>query len=115
LLLVTGNTMAISVRERITELGVLKAIGYSDRSVLFFVLAESLAIALFGGIFGLALALLAVPVLSAALNGLLPSLVLSPAILSLGLLVALAVGAVSGLLPGIGAMRMRVVNALRRV
>lgn len=115
LLLVTGNTMAISVRERISELGVLKAIGYSDRSVLFFVLAESLVIALLGGILGLGLALLAVPVLGAALNGLLPSLVLSPAILSLGLLVALLVGGISGLLPGIGAMRMRVVNALRRV
>jgi putative ABC transport system permease protein len=115
LLLVTGNTMAISVRERISELGVLKAIGYSDRSVLFFVLAESLVIALLGGILGLGLALLAVPVLGAALNGLLPALVLSPAILSLGLGVALAVGAISGLLPGIGAMRMRVVNALRRV
>lgn len=115
LLLVTGNTMAISVRERIRELGVLKAIGFSDRAVLFFVLAESLAIALFGGILGLALALLAVPVLSAALNGLLPTLVLSPVILSIGLLVALAVGVISGLLPGIGAMQMRVVNALRRV
>jgi putative ABC transport system permease protein len=115
LLLVTGNTMAISVRERISELGVLKAIGYSDRSVLFFVLAESLVIALIGGVLGLALALVAVPVLGAALNGLLPSLVLSPAILSAGLLVALLVGGISGLLPGIGAMRMRVVNALRRV
>ena len=115
LLLVTGNTMAISVRERISELGVLKAIGYSDRSVLFFVLAESLVIALIGGVLGLGLALVAVPVLGAALNGLLPSLVLSPAILSLGLLVALLVGGISGLLPGIGAMRMRVVNALRRV
>lgn len=115
LLLVTGNTMAISVRERISELAVLKAIGFSDRTVLFFVLAESLVIALLGGVLGLGLALLAVPVLGKALNGLLPSLVLSPSILSLGLLVALVVGAVSGILPGIGAMRMRVVNALRRV
>jgi putative ABC transport system permease protein len=115
LLLVTGNTMAISVRERISELGVLKAIGYGDRAVLFFVLAESLVIALIGGLVGLGLALLAVPLLGAKLNGLLPALVLSPAILSLGLGVALIVGAVSGLLPGIGAMRMRVVNALRRV
>ena len=44
LLLVTGNTMAIAVRERTAELGVLKAVGYSDRFLLF-VLAESLAIA----------------------------------------------------------------------
>jgi putative ABC transport system permease protein len=115
LLLVTGNTMAISVRERIGELAVLKAIGFSDRSVLFFVLAESLTISLVGGLIGLGLAALAIPVLAAALNGLLPTLILSPAILSVGLGTALLVGVVSGLLPGIGAMRMRVVNALRRV
>jgi putative ABC transport system permease protein len=115
LLLVTGNTMAISVRERAGELAVLKAIGFSDRWVLFFVLAESLAIATVGGLLGLGLALLAIPALGAALNGLLPTLILSPAILSLGLATALMVGIISGLLPGIGAMRMRVVNALRRV
>jgi putative ABC transport system permease protein len=115
LLLVTGNTMAISVRERIGELAVLKAIGYSDRWVLFFVLAESVTIALVGGLLGLVLALLAVPALGAALNGLLPSLVLSPAVLCFGLMIALLVGIISGILPGIGAMRLRVVNALRRV
>ena len=115
LLLVTGNTMAISVRERINELAVLKAIGFKDRSVLFLVLGESLMIALVGGLLGLGLALVAIPVLGAALTGLLPTLILSPAILTLGLGTALVVGIVSGLLPGIGAMRMRVVNALRRV
>lgn len=115
LLLVTGNTMAISVRERVGELAVLKAIGFSDRWVLFFVLAESLTIALVGGMLGLGLALLAIPALGAALNGLLPTLILSPAVLSLGLVIALFVGVVSGILPGIGAMRLRVVNALRRV
>jgi len=115
LLLVTGNTMAISVRERIGELATLKAIGFSDRTILFFVLAESLTIALVGGLLGLGLAALAIPVLAAALNGLLPTLILSPAILSVGLATALLVGVISGLLPGIGAMRMRVVNALRRV
>jgi len=115
LLLVTGNTMAISVRERINELAILKAIGFNDRAVLFFVLGESLTIALIGGLLGLGLAMLAVPALGNALNGLLPALVLSPAILVMGLVSALLVGIVSGLLPGIGAMRMRVVNALRRV
>jgi putative ABC transport system permease protein len=115
LLLVTGNTMAISVRERIGELATLKAIGFGDRKILFFVLAESLTIALVGGLLGLGLAALAIPVLGAALNGLLPTLILSPAILSVGLGTALLVGIISGLLPGIGAMRMRVVNALRRV
>jgi len=114
LLLVTGNTVAISVRERTSELGVLKAIGFTDRSVLFLVLAESLAIASFGGVLGLALAILTIPGISAAVTGLLPPLLLSKPMLLLGLGFALLVGAASGLLPGIGAMRMRVVNALRR-
>ena len=115
LLLVTGNTMAISVRERTSELAVLKAIGVSDRSVLVLVLAESTAIAFFGGLLGLFLAWGAIPVISGALTGLLPPLLLSKTMLLLGLVFALFVGAASGVLPGIGAMRMRVVNALRRV
>jgi putative ABC transport system permease protein len=115
LLLITGNTMAIAVRERVGELAVLKAIGFSDFSILVLVLAEALLIALLGGILGLGLAILAVPVLGNALNGLLPELVLSPEILSLGLATALLIGAAGGILPGVGAMRMRVVNALRRV
>jgi len=115
LLLVTGNTMAISVRERTGELAVLKAIGFTDRSVLLFVLAEALVIALVGGIIGLGVAVLAVPLIAKSLNGLLPPLLLSYTMLALGLAFALGVGATSGLLPGIGAMRMRVVDALRRV
>ena len=91
------------------------AIGVTDRSVLFLVLAESVAIALFGGMLGLLLAWGAIPVISGALTGMLPPLLLSKTMLALGLIFAFLVGAASGLLPGIGAMRMRVVNALRRV
>jgi putative ABC transport system permease protein len=115
LLLVTGNTMAISVRERTGELAVFKAIGFSDRKVLFFVLAESLVIALAGGFVGLLLAVLAIPILANALNGMLPQLVLSPSVFVLGFVTALAVGLASGLLPGLGAMRLQIVHALRRV
>ncbi|MFZ2000581.1 MAG: FtsX-like permease family protein [Candidatus Sulfotelmatobacter sp.] len=115
LLLVTGNTMAIAVRERTGELAVLKAIGFSDRAVLFFVLAESILIAVIGGVLGLGLSALAIPGLGSALAGMLPPLNLSATILSMGLLAALLVGAVAGIIPGIGAMRMRVVTALRRI
>ncbi len=107
--------MAISVRERIGELAVLKAIGFSDRTVLFFVLAESLIIALFGGLLGLALRSWPFRSWRAALNGLLPTLILSPAILSSDSPRLFSSASSAGLLPGIGAMRMRVVNALRRV
>ncbi len=115
LLLVTGNTMAISVRERTSELAVFKAIGYSDRAVLFFVLAEALTIALIGGLLGMLLAMVAVPGLATALNGLLPSIVLAPKMLLFGLLVAVFTGFLSGFLPGMSAMHLRIVNALRRV
>jgi putative ABC transport system permease protein len=115
LLLVTGNTMAISVRERTSELAVLKAIGYSDRKILFFVLSESMVISVVGGVLGLGLAILAVPGLANALNGLLPNLILLPSMLINGLILALVVGLASGLLPGLAAMQMRVVSALRRV
>jgi putative ABC transport system permease protein len=115
LLLVTGNTMAISVRERTGELAVFKAIGFTDRAVLFFVLAESITIAMVGGLLGILGAAALMPGLSKALSGLLPSIVLKPSMLLEGAILAVIVGLASGLLPGLGAMRLRVVNALRRV
>jgi putative ABC transport system permease protein len=114
LLLVTGNTMAISVRERTNELGVLKAIGFSDRAVLGFILGESMVIALTGCV-GLLLALVAIPALSRSMAGLLPPLLVTAKTLTYGVIAAIVVGFAGGILPAWGAMRMRVVNALRRV
>jgi putative ABC transport system permease protein len=115
LLLVTGNTMAISIRERTAELAVFKAVGFSDRLLLLLVLAESLVIALIGGALGLMLASLAMPVLARALGGMFPNLRISPHVVLYGLAAAVLVGIVSGLLPGLGAMHLRIVNGLRRV
>ena len=56
LLLVVGNTIAQSVRERIPELAILKTLGFSDGSVLGFVLAEAAALCIIGGLTGLAIA-----------------------------------------------------------
>ena len=114
LLLVTGNTMAISVRERTNELGVLKAIGFPDRAILGFILGESMVIALAGCV-GLLLALVAIPALSSAMAGLLPPLLVTAKTLAYGVIAALMVGFASGILPAYGAMRMGVVTALRRV
>jgi putative ABC transport system permease protein len=114
LLLVTGNTMAISVRERTAEIGVLKAIGFSDRSVLGFIVGESMVIAIIGCI-GLPLTFVVVPVISKGLAGMLPPLLISARVLTYGVLAAITVGFASGILPAWGAARMRVVNALRRV
>jgi putative ABC transport system permease protein len=114
LLLVTGNTMAIAVRERTGELAVLKAVGYSDRFVLLFVLFESLLIAVIGGALGLGLAKL-FTLGGDPTRGLLPFFFLPGKAILAGLGVTLAVGAASGVIPAIGAMRLRVVDALRRV
>jgi putative ABC transport system permease protein len=114
LLLVTGNTMAIAVRERTGELAVLKTIGYSDVGVLGLTIAESVLIAGQGGLIGLALAAVVVPEVSHAMP-MLRGLRLPPIWLGLGWLLALGVGAIAGLVPAVGAMRLRVAEALRRV
>jgi putative ABC transport system permease protein len=114
LLLVTGNTMAIAVRERTGELAVLKAVGYSDRFVLLFVLFESLLIAVIGGALGLGLAKL-FTLGGDPTRGLLPFFFLPGKAILAGLGVTLTVGAASGVIPAIGAMRLRVVDTLRRV
>jgi putative ABC transport system permease protein len=112
LLLVTGNTMAIAVRERTGELAVLKAVGYSDRFVLAFVLAESLLIAAVGGAIGLWLARgMAEQDIT---SGILP-MYLSGQALAVGAAVALGTGLLAGLLPAVTAMRLSVVDALRRI
>jgi putative ABC transport system permease protein len=118
LLLVTGNTMAIAVRERTAELAILKAIGYSDRFVLLFVMLESLLIAFMGGLLGLGLAKLFELILSVVrtpLNTILPYFYIPTTSLLVGIATALVFGVASGFLPAVGAMRLRIVNALRRV
>jgi putative ABC transport system permease protein len=114
LLLVTGNTMAIAVRERTSELAVLKAVGFSDGFVLGLVLVESTTVACIGGALGLGLAKL----FTAAgdpTNGMLPVFYLPGATIVGGLFLALTVGLLAGLLPAVSAMRLRVIDALRRV
>ncbi|HSB62266.1 MAG TPA: FtsX-like permease family protein, partial [Vicinamibacteria bacterium] len=113
LLLVTGNTMAIAVRERTGELAVLKAVGFSDGSVLLLVLAESLLVALLGG--GLGLGLAAYLVGGGDLTGGIILLYLPGSALAAGILTALLVGLLAGLLPAVSAMRLSVVEALRRI
>jgi putative ABC transport system permease protein len=114
LLLVTGNTMAIAVRERIGELAVLKAVGFNDRFVLFLVLGESLLIAAIGGAIGLALCKL-MTLGGDPTHGFLPFFYLPAPMILVGFGVALAVGVLAGILPATSAMRLRVVDALRRV
>jgi putative ABC transport system permease protein len=114
LLLVTGNTMAIAVRERVGELAVLKALGFSNQFVLLLVMMESLAIALIGGGLGLLLAKL-FSLHGDPTHGILPYFYLPPWAIMSGVGVALLVGVAAGILPAVSAMRLRVVDAIRRV
>jgi putative ABC transport system permease protein len=114
LLLVTGNTMAMAVRERVPELGVLKTLGFGDRTVLFLVLAESLIIATVGGAIGVGLAKL-FTLGGDPTGGMLPVFYLSTGEMLLGIGIAIFVGLVAGSIPALTAMNLRIVDALRRV
>ena len=113
ILLVTGNTMSQSVRERTGELGVLKALGFTNGQVLMLVLGESCLLSLLGGVIGLGLAL----VLTSGdpTGGRLPLFFLPPRDLVIGLLICIGLGLATGLFPALQAMRLRVADSLRRM
>jgi len=112
LVLLTGNTMAQAVRERIPELAVLKTIGFSDGSVLAMVLAESVLLVVIGGVIGVALSTLFGPGVTQATQGAVtvPPLGLQGWLTALGLMIV--IGLVVGALPAIRAMRLNIVDAL---
>lgn len=113
ILLVAGNTMAQAVRERISELGVLKAIGFTDTQILLMVLAESLLISIAGGAIGLLLGWLAVRG-GDPTKGALPIFVFPDRDLILGIVIVVVLGLITGAMPAIQAMRLNAVDALRR-
>jgi putative ABC transport system permease protein len=111
LLLLTGNTMAQAIRERIPELAVLKTIGFTNRAVLLLVLSESVLLLSLGGLAGLLFARLGLPLISAASSGQL-DLVMPVQSWLLGLCLMLLIGFIVGLPPALRAMRLRIVDAL---
>jgi putative ABC transport system permease protein len=113
ILLVAGNTMAQSVRERTEELGVLKAMGFSNGLVLVLVLVESCLVVTSGGFAGLGLAWLIIASGNPVPN-LLPVFYLPPSTFATGAAMALALGLVAGALPALQAMRLQIAVALRK-
>ena len=114
ILLVTGNTISQSVRERIGELGVLKAIGFTNGQMLALVLLESCLLSLLGGALGLGLAELIVA-RGDPTHGMLPLFFFPTRDLVIGLGISLVLGLVTGVFPALQAMRLRVADALRRM
>jgi len=115
ILLVSASTMAMSVRERVREVGILKTLGFTPAAILGVIVAESVFIALLGGVLGLALATGICALLRQA-----PSLVtdmsrltISPTVFALSLLIAGLIGVVSSLVPAWSASRRPIVESLR--
>ncbi len=114
ILLVSGNTMAQSVRERTTEIGVLKAMGFTNGRVLFLILAESCLLTGLGGFIGLGIAWLITAGGSPAPD-LLPIFFLPVRDVAIGAGLVVVLGLAAGILPAVQAMRLPVAVALRKL
>ena len=112
LLLLSGNTMMQAVRERTSEIAVLKTVGFSSTSVLMMVLVESVLLLVLGGLIGIAIATVVIPAISAGSGGMLnlPSVGASSWVL--GIVLMVAIGVLVGALPAWKAMRLNIVDAL---
>jgi putative ABC transport system permease protein len=113
ILLVAGNTMAQSVRERIKELAVLKSLGFSHTGVLGLVLAESCLLAIAGGALGLCLSWMMIS-LGDPTKGALPIFFFPTTDLIIGVVLVVLLGLVTGVMPALQAMRLRIADGLRR-
>ncbi|MDH4063585.1 MAG: FtsX-like permease family protein [Acidobacteriota bacterium] len=113
MLLVAANTMAQSVRERTSEMGVLKTLGFSNTAILGLVLGESLLIAVLGGGLGLLTSWLVVQ-RGDPTGGMLPIFVLPASDIAVGTALVVALGLIAGALPAVTAMQLKITDALRR-
>ncbi len=113
MMLVAANTMAQSVRERTSEVGVLKTLGFSNGSILALVLSESVLIAVIGGGLGLSLAWLFVQQ-GDPTGGMLPIFMLPPRDVAIGAVLIVVLGLLAGALPAVNAMQLKITDALRR-
>jgi len=114
MLLVTANTMAQSVRERTNEIGVLKTLGFGGRTILSLVLLESVLLTVTGGIIGLLLAWFIANTVGVMIKDYFPSFHLNTSTFVVGVSLMLVFGLVTGLWPALTAMRLKIVDALRR-
>jgi putative ABC transport system permease protein len=115
ILLVSGNTMAMSVRERVREVGVLKTLGFTGGNILFIILGEACAISIAGGLIGFLLSTVLMGGVQSSPAGMFlpPIQRFDPSVASVCILVALGIGLVSSFIPAWNASRTNIVEALR--
>jgi len=114
MLLLTGNTMSQAVRERTSEFAVFKTVGYSDKVILALVLCESLTICVASMILGIILSYMVFLAISADLQAFMEDIAFEFSVVSWALFTAVLMAIITGLPPAIGAMRLKVVDALRK-
>ena len=112
ILILTGNTMAQSIRERIPELAILKTLGFSDLKITALVLAEAVLLLVLGGGIGMGAAVAAMPGLNGATGGRFPPLFVGPDTWLLAAAIAGLVALGVGLPPALRARRLKIVDAL---
>jgi putative ABC transport system permease protein len=117
IMLVSANTMAMSVRGRTREVAVLKTLGFTRRRVLSMFVGESVALAVAGGVLGI---LIAIPVIALMTHqfiglGIPLNMKVTVPTAAMSMLAALSLGLVSGYLPAFNASRMNIVDGLRHI
>jgi putative ABC transport system permease protein len=112
ILILTGNTMAQSIRERIPELAILKTLGFSDLKITALVVAEAVLLLVLGGGIGMGAAVAAMPGLNGATGGRFPPLFVGPDTWLLAAAIAGLVALCVGLPPALRARRLKIVDAL---
>ena len=116
ILLVVGNTMIMSARERTHEFAVLKALGFSGGKLFFLLAGESLALATLGSALGLAVTVPAVQGFRAALpKGWFPIFYIKPETILIGCLASLAIGLLAAIIPLRRVLTTHIVEGLRHV
>lgn len=112
LLLLTGNTMAQAVRERVPELATLKTLGFKDGTVLALVMIESVLLVALGGLIGLGLASAMMPGVAAASQGAISLPGVASQTWLIGIVLMVVLGVVVGVVPALRAKRLKIVDAL---
>jgi putative ABC transport system permease protein len=114
ILLIVGNTMMLTVRERTNEIAVLKTIGFTSRRIFQLVLGESMLLAMIGGLLGLVAAFLMSVALQNVFAGRIGVMSFTPGTAFIGLVLMASLGFLTGILPALRAMRLDIVTALGR-
>jgi putative ABC transport system permease protein len=114
ILMIVGNTMALSIRERTREIGVLKTLGFSGGRVLRLVLGEAVLLALLGGLPGIGIAMLIAFLMRENPSNFIPRIAVTPDIVLLAIALMVALGVITGAVPALNAMRLKIATALGR-